>query len=127
MSEILTPGEERRHLPRTPSAEFTFQRFGRQTYLREDRVTVGTEITQILGNNPDRMFYMISNRSGSVGSIGWSAELTSVNGLFIAANGGFLSQDIQQDGDVVAWAVFGVSGAAGAIWYVAEILGTRSL
>lgn len=123
----LPPGvpDERRHLPRTPSSEFTFKRFGRQTYLQEKRVMVGISLVTVVNSNPDRLFYTLTNRGGSNISIGFSSDLTVLNGILVPAAGGWISQHIDDDGDVVAWQVFGISAALGQLVYVIEILGAR--
>ena len=121
----LPPGRpaDERHLPRTPSSEFTFQRFGRQTYLRTSRPTLGATVVEILPNNPDRLFWEITNRSANTLSIGWDAEITAGIGVLIAPTGGAYSAAIEEDGDVVAWGVYGVASGANSQLYVIEILG----
>jgi len=115
--------EDRRHLVRTPSSDFTFKKFGRQTYLRRSTPTIGTTPVIILPNDPNRLFYFVMNRSSVNIEIDWVEDITFGNSLLIIANGGSIQQNIEDDGDVVAWSVYGVAALAGSNIFIMEILG----
>jgi hypothetical protein len=83
---------------------------------------VGTTPVEVLRANPDRVFWSIHNRSTADGSVDWINGVTTAVGIFLAANTGFISQAIKDDGDAVGWAVYGVSGVAGSTWFVFEII-----
>ena len=123
MAEQLPTGKERRHIPRTWSGEFTFKRFGVQTHPRESRPSANIVPVEILGNNPNRLFYSVMNRSNVNVALGFSVDVTEGNGLLIPPNGGWASQAIQDDGTAVAWAVYAASAVDGAELYIYEILG----
>ena len=116
--------DERRHIPRSPATEFSFQEFGGQTTFIEKVRTVGITVLEIFSNNPNRIFWFITNRSANDGDVGFSPELASGNGILLVASGGFVSQKVQDDGDAVIQAFYGVAAAAGSTWYTYEIVRT---
>lgn len=115
-------GVDNRDKPRSPSSEFSWKNFGGDTTKREIPTTVGTSPQQILSNNPNRVFWYVGNRSSANGDIAFNAGLGFGAGILLTANSGFVSQSVVEDGSAVAEAVYGISGAAGAAWYVYEIV-----
>lgn len=127
MAERLNGAGDRRAGPsRTAGEDFSFREFGGSTRRRERRVTVGTVMAQILANNPDRVRWLIQNRSSVDGALSYSQQGTVGNSLLLTANGGYVMSAVRDDGDVTGDEVFGVSNAAGASWYVLEILRYRT-
>jgi len=83
--------------------------------------TVGTSPTLILRNNPDRIFWLVVNLSGNNGYLGWDTLVSSTRGLFIAANGGFVSANIEEDGELVIYDVWAVNLNAAGTYLVVEV------
>ncbi len=123
MSADVFAGAERRHRPRTISGDFTYKRFGRETYPRESSPIVGASATLVLPNNPDRLFWSMHNRAVSDITIAFNSQVTTGVGILLASNGGFASQAIEEDGNVVAWEVYAVGPGAGLQLYIFEVLG----
>jgi len=83
--------------------------------------TVGTTPTLILRNNPDRIFWLVVNLSANNGFLGWDTLVSSTRGLFIAANGGFVSANIEEDGELVIYDVWAINQNASGTYLVVEV------
>jgi len=100
------------------------QRLGFPTKPRINPVTntVNTTPTQILNNSPDRIFWLIVNLSVNKGYVGWDNDVSSTRGIPIAANGGYVSASVEEDGELVIHPVFAVNENAAGTYYIVEIL-----
>jgi len=83
--------------------------------------TVDTTATKILLNNPDRIFWLVVNLSVNKGYIGWDSEVSSSKGIPIAANGGYVSTSIEEDGELVIHEVYALNETAAGTYYIVEI------
>jgi len=83
--------------------------------------TVLTTPTLILRNNPDRIFWLVVNLSANNGYLGWDTLVSSTRGLLVAANGGFVSASIEEDGELVIQEVYAVNLAAQGTYMIVEI------
>ncbi len=83
--------------------------------------TVATIPTQILQNNPDRIFLLIVNLSANTGYVGWDARVSADRGIPLAPYGGYISLSIEEDGELVIYEVWAVNEAAAGKYYVVEI------
>lgn len=100
--------------------DFTVARFGAPVAVVERRVTVGTTVTQLLPNNPRRVFWTTTNQSGDAGAIGLNRDLTVGNGDFVPWRGG-VEMTVEEDGEAVAWEWFAIGSVSGT-WYVREVV-----
>jgi len=100
------------------------QKLGFHTAPRENPVTdtVGTTATKILNNNPDRIFSLIVNLSANRGWIGFSSQVTSTRGIPIAGNGGFVSLNVEEDGELVIYEVWAINENAAGTYYIVEVM-----
>jgi len=83
--------------------------------------TVLTTPTEILRNNPNRVFWLLVNLSGNNGFAGWDTEVSNTRGILLAANGGFLSATVEEDGELVIHPVYAVNLNAQGTYYTVEI------
>jgi len=99
------------------------QKLGFKTRLVVNPVTdtVGTTSTEILRNNPDRIFWLIVNLSGNNGYVGWDNAVGTTRGLLVAANGGFVSACIEEDGELVIYPVYAINLNASGTYMVVEV------
>jgi len=99
------------------------KRLGFKTRLVVNPVTdtVGTTATPILQNNPDRIFWLIVNLSGNNGYVGWDNAIGSTRGLLVAANGGFVSACIEEDGELVIYPVYAINLNASGTYMIVEV------
>jgi len=83
--------------------------------------TVATTATEILRNNPDRIFWLVVNLSTNKGYVGWDREVSSSRGIPIAPSGGYVSASIEEDGELVIHPVFAINENAAGTYYIVEI------
>jgi len=100
------------------------QKFGFKTKLNTNPVTstVGTTPTEILKNNPDRVFWLIVNLSGNDGYVGWDREVSSSKGLLVPSNGGYVSASAVEDGELVIYPVYAINLVAAGTWMIVEVV-----
>jgi len=99
------------------------QKFGFKTRLVVNPVTdtVGTTATEILKNNPDRVYWLIVNLSAYDGYAGWDRGVSATKGILLPANGGYASASAQEDGELVIYPVYAVNLTAAGTWMIVEV------
>lgn len=107
--------------PGSTAAEWSARWFGGPTRVKSRAVTVGTTPTQILGNNPKRVFWAALNRAVNSGAVDFDQEVTEASGIPVGALAGGVSMSVQEDGEPVAWAVWGIQSGASGTWRVVEV------
>ena len=122
MTELFNGEDDRRRFPRGAADEFAFEKFKGAVTLRRSTPQIGLIPTQIIPNNPDRVSFVISNVSGIDIRIGWDQQITTGLGILVPASGGWIQGEVDRDGGVIGWAVFGVSTVAATQLYVIEII-----
>lgn len=113
---------EERDFPGSTLWEVAKERFKRPTTIRERVVSVATSATEILNNNPRRVFWMVCNRHTANGAIGFSPQVSFDTGLLLAANGGVASMTAEEDGEAVGYAVYGILQFGPGNWWVLEVI-----
>jgi hypothetical protein len=78
--------------------------------------------TQVLLNNPDRVFWIVENLSSYSGTLAFNDRVTLGAGLLVIGLGGFVSLSVDEDGEVVTYPVWAIESVAGQTWYVTEIV-----
>lgn len=122
MTETFRGVEDQRRFPRGAADEFAFTKFKGAVTLRTTTPQVGISPTEIIPNNPDRVSYVISNVSTNEIHVGWNQQISTGLGILVPSNGGWIQGEVERDGGVIGWAVYGVSGAANTQLYVIEII-----
>jgi len=99
------------------------KKHGFKSRLIENPVTdtVLTTATEILLNNPDRIFWLVVNLSNNNGYVGWSRNVSSTRGMLLAANGGYASASIEEDGELVIYPVFAINLVAQGTYLIVEV------
>ena len=103
--------------------EISLKRFGFPTRAVENPVTdtVATTVTEILKNNPDRVFWLVVNLSDNEGYLALSEDVSKDKGVRLDAKGGFASMSADEDGEAVAYAVYAVNITLAGKYYILEI------
>lgn len=104
------------------AAEFSQTRFGGPTRVQSTTFTATTTWQPILAANPRRVFWTIINRGTVDAAVDVDSGATQANGILIAAGGGFASMDVQEDGESVAWPVFGATASGSAVLRILEVI-----
>jgi len=92
------------------------KKFGGPTRLIFDSVSVGTTVTRVLDNNPNRVFWALVNLSANRGFIWWSEEVSTSLGIPLEAGIGFVSMSADEDGETTGYAVYAVNQNAAGTW-----------
>jgi len=92
-------------------AEYVKKKYGVHTRSFPDPETVSclTTVTEILRDNPDRLSFTIINLGGTSMFVAWDRGVGSTHGILVAANGGTFSLNADDDGELVGYAIFGIS------------------
>ncbi len=105
------------------AANFSESKFGGPTRIVENPLTtsVGATPTLLLPNEPDRIFWLVVNRSAQIVDLGFTNALVTGANILLDANGGTVSSILEQDGELVTYPVYAVAPVAGATVYVVEV------
>lgn len=82
---------------------------------------LGTSVQRILGNNPNRLGWVITNISDTNCYIALDRQVGADHGILLTSNGGLASMTMDEDFEAVAWEVFGLSGGANKDIFVISI------
>lgn len=104
------------------TSRFVEQRFGKKTQTRQNPVTasVATTVTKVLNNNPDRVHWILVNLSANDVFVTWDNSPSSTRGVKVAAGGGALVLDVEEDGELVAWEANAIASVGAADVFVVE-------
>lgn len=83
--------------------------------------TVGTVATQLLKNNPNRVFWYVENLGGFQARLASSRQVSLTYGRLVDSGGGWASAQAGEDGDVVGWEVYAIANGGSTGFYVLEI------
>ena len=85
-------------------------------------ITVGTSVTKILDNNPNRLSYVVINLSANDLYIGFDRAPGATNGIYLAPNGGSATLTWDRDFELVCWQCNAIAGGAGSAIFIQEVL-----
>ncbi|MFQ6006121.1 MAG: hypothetical protein ACE5OQ_11520 [Woeseia sp.] len=103
------------------AAEFVEKKYGGPTAELVATESVGTTQSEILRNDPERVFVLIVNLSVNTVHIGYDAGVSSTNGIQLSSNGGTYQTDVEEDFTVPIRAHHAVAGAANSTLYVLTV------
>lgn len=94
-------------------SEFIDREFGVKTRQLTNPLVdeVDTGITQVLGNNPDRLAWVIVNLSANLIFLAFDTEVATTHGIRLAANGGTISTTAKEDMELVSMPVWAIAAA----------------
>lgn len=106
----------------SPLEAVTSDRFKGKTYPNEFTMTIDVTLTPILPNNPNRLFWIITNEGANDCRVSIDPAISATSGWILAAAGGLISMFWEEDGEGVGYAVYGICVAAGAKIRVREVI-----
>jgi hypothetical protein len=98
----------------------------RTTEVENPLITAsGAAATRVFSNNPRRLGIVLINLSANVVYLGLGADVAAAKGIYLAANGGNVSMNIQDDFTLPTreWWVISPAGASNIYSLSEEILG----
>jgi len=96
-------------------------RWGVRTQAAQKTVSLGTSPAELVPNNPDRLALLIINLSTNSVYVALDASVSSSKGMLLAPSGGSGSFSIDEDFQLVGWAIWGIATGAGSPLYVIEV------
>ena len=72
-------------------------------------ISAGVSEQKLLGGNPDRFSYILFNLGSNDLYVSFSHEVSATNGMLIVANGGNISMNADDDGELVTYPIYGIS------------------
>ena len=97
------------------------KRFGVRTQAAQKTVSLGTTATEIVPNNPDRLGVTIVNLSTNSVYLALDSSVSSSKGILLAPSGGSASFNVEEDYQMVGWAIWGVASGASSAIFVIEV------
>lgn len=99
------------------AARLAIAKFGGDISEDERNPTVGTDVQELLGGDPERVQVVVVNLSANTVFIGWRSTVSAANGVRLGANGGSASFNADDDATLPTRQLFGVAtGAASQIY-----------
>ena len=75
-------------------------------------------VAQVFGNDPERVFVLLVNLSANTIYVSFDTNVSSTNGILLAANGGSLEMDVRSDLIFPIRAIYALAAGAGSMLYV---------
>ena len=96
------------------AAQYVERRWGTRTRLVPlATFAVLASVGRAVKGNPKRMALTITNVGTGTITVGFDSSVTAGNGIPLAPNGGTLSLDVDEDGELVTYDIFAVAPAVG--------------
>jgi len=92
-----------------------------QTVINPVTDTVAITATQILLNNPNRIFALVSNLGATDMFIGWDRQVSSSRGVRVPNSGGIVSLAWEEDYELCFQELFAVAVTAPVTCYIVEL------
>ncbi len=106
------------------AVEFVNKRYGRKTqrFFNPETASIATTVTRVLKNNPDRIEWLIINLSTNDAFLAWDNQVSSTRGVKLAAGGGSVTLNVEEDGELVADEVLGIASVGAASIFTVEVV-----
>jgi len=102
--------------------EVTAKLFERPCRVNERTIDLAGEPTEIADNNPRRLLLHIVNMGGYNVRVGFSRELLWYGSTVLAANGGAMTLNVAEDGELVGYATYALYPVGLGRIYVLEMI-----
>lgn len=106
---------------RGAAAEFVARKYGGDVEDLEAVETVGVAASQVLRNDPERVFALLVNLSVNTIFIGYGEDVSSSRGILLASNGGSYQVDVEEDFTLPIRSHFAVATGAGSTLFVLSV------
>jgi len=104
------------------ASAYALKEFGFKTRAVENPVasSVGTSVTKVLNQNPDRIEWLFVNLGSYTVYLAFGPYVSASKGIFVAASGGTATMKVSEDGEAVAYEVWAVAPSGTSAIYVVE-------
>lgn len=114
--------EDRRHLPRSPVTDLSYDKFGSPTRVKQRVVTVTTSVTEFIKPDPNRVALLLINNSSSDVYISFDPTVSSSYGVPIGADGGSMKMSFDDYGEAITAGLYGVASSTPLSLTLIEVL-----
>ena len=108
--------------PQSPLEALSYARFGGHTYAIEGVVSVGTTRQTLIRNNPNRVYWVMVNEGANDVRVSFDPSITSASGFLLAASGGVIIGDWENEGETVGYETFGLAVGAAVNVRIREVI-----
>lgn len=99
---------------------FSVERFGGSLRILEAFVDIDTETVVAVQQDPDRVALLVTNVGTTQLTFRFRSPVLTGEGILLLGNGDSLGLNVENDGDTVAWRLFGISDAINGRIHVVE-------
>lgn len=103
------------------ASSFAIRRYGGPTRVVVTTRSIGTTVSHVLRNNPDRVAYRIYNRSSNSVDLSFTSDVTAGAGIPLPASTGIAEADVEIEGELVIQEVHGIASGAASSLLVVEV------
>jgi hypothetical protein len=103
------------------ASSFAIRRYGGPTRVVVTTCSIGTTVSHVLRNNPDRVAYRIYNRSSNSVDLSFTSDVTVGAGIPLPASTGIAEADVEIEGELVIQEVHGIASGAASSLLVVEV------
>ena len=103
------------------ASSFAIRRYGGPTRVVVTTRSIGTTVSHVLRNNPDRVAYRIYNRSANSVDLSFTSDVTTGTGIPLPASTGIAEADVEIEGELVIQEVHGIASGAASSLLVVEV------
>lgn len=103
------------------ASSFAIRRYGGPTRVVVTTRSIGTSVSHVLRNNPDRVAYRIYNRSANSVDLSFTSDVTTGAGIPLPASTGIAEADVEIEGELVIQEVHGIASGAASSLLVVEV------
>lgn len=100
------------------AADFIAKKYDGGMAETETSEAVGVTAAQVIGNDPERVFVLLVNLSANTIYVSFDTNVSTTNGILLAANGGSLEMDVESDLIFPIRALYALAAGAGSMLYV---------
>jgi len=102
-------------------AEILMKRWGVRTQAAQKTVSLGDAAAEVAPNNPDRLGLLIVNLSANSVYLALDNSVAATKGILLVPTGGSATFSIEDDFQMVGWAIWGIATGADSPLYVIEV------
>ncbi len=103
------------------ASSFAIRRYGGPTRVVVTTRSIGTTVSHVLRNNPDRVAYRIYNRSANSVDLSFTSDVTTGTGIPLPASTGIAEADVEIEGELVIQEVHAIASGASSSLLVVEV------
>lgn len=103
------------------ASSFAIRRYGGPTRVITSTRSIGTTVSHILRNNPDRVAYRMYNRSANSIDLSFTSDVTVGAGIPLSAGTGVAEADVEVEGELVIQEVHAIANGAASTVFVIEV------